>query len=196
MDDQTRTTALKYLVAQYLQSVKDVADSERRYEEAGKDLHRSKGRKGTYANTLHTEGIDPNNIPSNLLPDDAKSEQPDEDAIDGRGELEELASVKAENNGHAKASGWPTPINDTHVVFLVFKRLNNPWLDSEEVFQHNLKFGYGLSKIEVTKILGRQHPLGRFDRDGRKYKLSEEGLRFDGFRKKGERHEELPSLQL
>lgn len=200
MDDATRTIALRYLVAQYLQSVKDVQEGERRLVEVKEAVARDRNRQGSYSDTLRTEGIDPNNIPPHLIGNEADSTEvlpmeseetepwlQDDDTISEKNSL-----VTAENNGHAKTTKWPTPLNDTHAVFLVFKNLNNPWLNSEEIYQHNVEMGYGLYKSEVLRIVGRQmsRPQKLMWKQGDRYQLSPAGLTFAKFRKGPDKQEE------
>jgi|SRR5919107_1654268 hypothetical protein len=191
MDNTARTIALKYLVAQYLQSIKDVRDGERQLNEAKEALSRYRNKQGAYSDTLRAEGIDPDDIPLQLIEKemDSPSESPENEPWlqDDDSSPEQQPLVMAENNGHSQMLEWPTPLNDTHAVFLVFKNSRNPWLNSDEIYKKNLDYGYGLTKAEVLRIVGRQmgRPKKMFEKDGEKYRLSPLGLAFEGFRKKG-----------
>lgn len=189
--DDSQTHFLKELVARFLQSAREYDSVTRDLEVLKARQEKAKEQKWVRGRMLQIEGIDPDNIPPEYVGDKLIEFQmqgviSDDAWLDETPEPAQRALRPSENNGRTQTSEWPQPINETHVVFLVFKNLENPWLSSEEIYQKNIDFGYGLPKSEIVRILGRQmsRPQKMFEKDGDKYRLTPLGLAFEGFRRK------------
>lgn len=198
--ENPRTTALKYIVAQFLQAAKDEKEFEGELKKVREALSRARARKETYSLTLQAEGIEPDSIPPHLIDDDEvlpldtlpadvqeTEDRPGEH--DTASEPSQTPLIAAESNGHAQGANEVQPLSDTHAVFLVFRRAGNPWLSSEQVYQKNVEYGYNLTKYDILRIIGRQMPRRMFLKEGDMYKLSDKGMAFNNFRRAGERHE-------
>ena len=197
--DDPQTIYLKQLVARYLQAAKDEKDAEIRLNKARLDFNAYRSRKGTFSGTLQEEGIDPDNIPPELLPTEiseptSTTEVTATDALRVFDEAE-ASSVRASDNGNAHDLAEVLPLSDTHAIFLIFRRLGNPWLDSDEINRWNLEFGYGLPKSEILRIIGRQIPRNMFLKAADRYKLSEKGLVFNNFRRAPEKQPEEVKME-
>ena len=187
--DDTQTFYLKMLVADYLRSRRDEEHLTQELERVKAALELAGDSRHTFQRTLRLKGIDHQNIPPDLLdsepqpsetqPVDVQQSADTADTAETPIEAPEPAQrplVAADNTGHRPMRAWPKPVSGSHAFFLIFHRLDNPWMDLDAIYQGNLKFNYGLTKPEIKKIAGRQIPKGTVLNSGDMYKLSPAGF--------------------
>ncbi len=192
--DSPQTIYLKELVARYLQAVKDEKEAEARLNKARQDFNTYRGRKATYFGTLQEEGIDPDNLPRELLsvavsgptaaPEVSETYAlPLEDDSDGQAVAAAIEDFSPSKNG-------AQPLSETHALFLTFRRAGNPWMNVEEINEKIIEYGYDLPKSEITRVVGRQLPRGMFEKWEDNYRLTAKGMAFNNFRRTPEKRAE------
>jgi hypothetical protein len=190
---------LKGLVERYLTSAQDEANFDRLVEEYKEKSRIATDRRYIFEKALKTEGIDPENIPHELLPFDVSPIHEEAgEAVHPQESTEQPPQITLlpQNNGHSgKKVEIEEPINRTHALFLTFKRLGNKGYTPEELSKASFAYGYNLSKEEISRIIGRQTGRGMIEREGGKYNLTLDGYTFDKFRKKDLKGADAPEAQ-